>query len=725
MSEAERAGASRQDKSARLLAGRYRLGDVLGRGGMGTVWRAEDETLGRTVAVKELRFPGNIDEDEKRRLITRTLREAKAIARIRNNSAVTVFDVVEEDDRPWIVMELVEGKSLAEVIREDGVLEPKRAAEVGLAILDVLRSAHREGILHRDVKPSNVLIAEDGRVVLTDFGIAQVEGDPSITSTGMLVGAPSYISPERARGHKPGPAADLWSLGGLLYAAVEGSPPYDKGSAIATLTAVMTEQLEEPKNAGPLRDVIYGLLTKDPARRLDDAGARAMFNAVLHAPEPRHAEPADATKVVPLPALPDAAGGRGSSAGAEAGEKLRGAFRSVRKAAVAAGAATSAAAARAKSANGTSASGSVGAPEAQRSEARKGGAVRGTGAAASAAAPPAAPGSRGTTGSASGSASGPSSRSASGPVSGATQASASVPAARSGSGSGAGVGAGAGSGAVSGGNGGGAGRSSGWPVMTPPDLPPRSVPRAPLTDVVPKRTLVIIAVVVALAVLGTVLALVLGGGDDTEGGAKGGGASGAVTGGSASADTKEDVGSGTRTDEASSSQSAASSGSASGGTSAAGGAGSGVTASESGGATTTHKGSQGYTIELPTGWKYRTSDSAGDRFTGPDGQKLLVAWTTTPKDDPVADWKNQELGMRRTQYKKIRIDQVDYRGWNTADWEFTYTDGGTAYRTIDRGFVVNDSLGYALMYTAKSAAWGTDLRQTTWATLTATFTPKK
>lgn len=202
----------------RLLAGRYRLGAVLGRGGMGTVWRAVDETLGRTVAVKELRFPNSIDEDEKRRLITRTLREAKAIARIRNNGAVTVYDVVDEDDRPWIVMELIEGKSLADAVREDGTLTPRRAAEVGLAILDVLRSAHREGILHRDVKPSNVLIAEDGRVVLTDFGIAQVEGDPSITSTGMLVGAPSYISPERARGHKPGPAADMWSLGGLIYA---------------------------------------------------------------------------------------------------------------------------------------------------------------------------------------------------------------------------------------------------------------------------------------------------------------------------------------------------------------------------------------------------------------------------------------------------------------------------------------------------------------------------
>ncbi|MFI1503320.1 serine/threonine-protein kinase [Streptomyces sp. NPDC020597] len=736
MSEAERAGASRQDKSARLLAGRYRLGDVLGRGGMGTVWRAEDETLGRTVAVKELRFPGNIDEDEKRRLITRTLREAKAIARIRNNSAVTVFDVVEEDDRPWIVMELVEGKSLAEVIREDGVLEPKRAAEVGLAILDVLRSAHREGILHRDVKPSNVLIAEDGRVVLTDFGIAQVEGDPSITSTGMLVGAPSYISPERARGHKPGPAADLWSLGGLLYASVEGSPPYDKGSAIATLTAVMTEQLEEPKNAGPLRDVIYGLLTKDPARRLDDAGARAMLNAVLHAPEPRYAEPADATKVVPLPAPPDGPGDRGSSAGAEAGEKLRGALRSVRKVAVAAGAVTSAAAARAKSGNGSSGSGSGGAGEA----AKRSGASHHAGSASTAVSPTPPPPSAAapavqasgnpaqrsapasTSGTAAGTAagSGIASRAGSGAA-----ASPSVPAARSGSGAVAGDRSAPGGAAA--GNGQSGGRSSGWPVMTPPDLPPRSVPRAPLTDVVPKRTLVIIAVVVVLAVLGTVLALTLGGGgDDSAGGAKGG-ASTAAAGGSASGDSdaKEDTGDSTRKDPSGSKDPAQSggSGSAPSNTTAAGGAGAGAT--EGGAAVTTYKGAQGYTIGLPAGWKYQKSVAAGDRFTGPDGQKLLVAWTNTPKGSPVADWKSQERYMVRSQYKKLRIEQVNYRGWNTADWEFTYKEGGTAYRTVDRGFVVNDGLGYALMYTAKAAAWGTDLRATTWATLADTFMPKK
>ncbi|MBJ7002951.1 serine/threonine-protein kinase [Streptomyces griseofuscus] len=651
MSEAERAGTSRQEtrqgkSGRRLLAGRYRLGDVLGRGGMGTVWRAEDETLGRTVAVKELRFPTNIDEEEKRRLITRTLREAKAIARIRNNSAVTVFDVVDEDDRPWIVMELVEGKSLAEVIREDGVLEPRRAAEVGLAVLDVLRSAHREGILHRDVKPSNVLIADDGRVVLTDFGIAQVEGDPSITSTGMLVGAPSYISPERARGHKPGPAADLWSLGGLLYAAVEGVPPYDKGSAIATLTAVMTEQLDEPKNAGPLRDVIYGLLTKDPAERLDDAGARVLLDKVIHAREP---EPLDATRVVPLPAQPAEGGGKRSE---EAAEKLRGALRSVRKAAAgaAAGAATGAAAdaARPKSGGSASASGNA-----------------------------------------------------------------------SGKGPGAATPNPAGSPA---GNAGSAKPRSGWPVMPPPDLdlPPRPAPKASLTDVVPRRTLVVVAVVVALAVIGTVLAVALSGGDDKDD--KGAARTTAGASASAGAGRSKGPAAGTRTDGGSSAPTAA-------GTGTGTGTGKDVSAGASADAgsapaVSTRKGGQGYSLGLPKGWSYQSHGSAGDRYTGPDGQKLLVAWTGTPKDDPVADWKSQEHYMVRSQYHRIRIEEADYRGWNTADWEFTYVDGGTEYRTVDRGFVVNDHLGYALMYTAKAGDWDGDLRKDTWKTLTASFKPK-
>ncbi|GAA3814836.1 hypothetical protein GCM10022403_055550 [Streptomyces coacervatus] len=774
MSEAERAGTSRQetrqDNSERLLAGRYRLGGVLGRGGMGTVWRAEDETLGRTVAVKELRFPSNIDEDEKRRLITRTLREAKAIARIRNNSAVTVFDVVEEDDRPWIVMELVEGKSLAEVIREDGLLEPKRAAEVGLAILDVLRSAHREGILHRDVKPSNVLLeGETDRVVLTDFGIAQVEGDPSITSTGMLVGAPSYISPERARGHKPGPAADLWSLGGLLYAAVEGVPPYDKGSAIATLTAVMTEPMEEPKNAGPLKDVIYGLLTKDPAKRLDDAGARAMLNRVIHAPEPKQAEPeppADATRVVPLPVQPDAPKGKGSSGGSggkrgeEAAEKLRGALRSVRKAAGAA--AGSAAAARGRSASGTAGSDSGGTKSAG---AAGGGAA---GAAGSSAPPPpkappalktppaattpmpAVPSAPPAPRSASSPASAPSApakSSASSAASGSSESAGSSAASGGSAGSadsGSSSSAGSGSASASGSSGGAAsgsresgtqganaaagGRSSGWPVVPPPDLPPRPVPRAPLTDVVPKRTLVIIALVLVLAVIGTVLAITLGGDDGkSSNGTKNNGGKAAAS-ASASAHTKEDKGGGTSADGGDAQSASGSTGGSTpgNGPTASGGSSAGADGSSGGDAAveTTHKGSQGYSIGLPKGWKYQSASSAGDRFTGPDGQKLLVAWTSTPKGDPVADWKNQERYMTRSQYQKIRIEQVDYRGWNTADWEFTYVESGTKYRTIDRGFVVNDHLGYALMYTAKAANWDSDLRKDTWKTLAKTFEPK-
>ncbi|GAA2241442.1 hypothetical protein GCM10010145_04270 [Streptomyces ruber] len=649
MSEAERGGASRQDGKTRLLAGRYRLEGVLGRGGMGTVWRAEDETLGRTVAVKELRFPSNIDEDEKRRLITRTLREAKAIARIRNNGAVTVFDVVDEDDRPWIVMELVEGKSLAEVIRQDGTLEPKRAAEVGLAILDVLRDAHREGILHRDVKPSNVLISDDGRVVLTDFGIAQVEGDPSVTSTGMLVGAPSYISPERARGHKPGPAADLWSLGGLLYASVEGVPPYDKGSAIATLTAVMTEPVEEPVHAGPLRKVIHGLLAKDPAQRLDDAGARALLTEVINEPGPEAAEPADATKVVAMPPVPEPGAGRerpGTS-----GAKGRGAS--------------------------------------------KDGEAAGT-----AAVPPS------------------SSRSSSVP-----------------SGSKAVAGAAAGGAA--------AGRtSSGWPEVPPPDLPSRPAPRAPITDVVPRRTLIVVAVVVVLAVVGTVLALTLGGGDESGQGGRSGDTKSSASatepgsgGGSEGSDARTD---GESTATASESEGSEGSGSGAGsdestsddsgddgngdGEDADSGTGSGSGSDDI--AVRTYESSQGFSIGLPEGWEYRSTDAAGARFTGPDGQRLLVGWTSTPKDDPVADWKNQERSMVRSQYQRVRIEAVDYRGWDTADWEFTYVASGTKYRVIDRGFVVNSNLGHALMYTAKDAEWDSDLREDTWRTFTETFRPK-
>ncbi|MFD5544844.1 serine/threonine protein kinase, partial [Streptomyces sp. NPDC127079] len=270
------------------------------------------------------------------------------------------------------------------------------------------------------------------------------------------------------------------------------------------------------------------------------------------------------------------------------------------------------------------------------------------------------------------------------------------------------------------------------------DLPPRPVPRAPLTDVVPKRTLVIIALVVVLAVLGTVLALTLGGDDgDTRGSGKSGGSKAVASSGASARTgsgaksgsgpaTKEDTGGGTRTDGDTSAPASAGSVSGPDATSDDGSATSNSSGSGDGGAPVVKKytGGQGYSIGLPKGWKFQTGSSAGDRFTGPDGQKLLIAWTSTPKDDPVADWRNQERYMVRSEYQKIRIAAVSYRGWNAADWEFTYVENGTKYRTVDRGFVVSSTQGYALMYTAKADDWSSELRGATWKTLAASFEPK-
>ncbi|MFB7836855.1 serine/threonine-protein kinase [Streptomyces sp. NPDC056056] len=643
----------------RLLAGRYRLGGVLGRGGMGTVWRAVDETLGRTVAVKELRFPTSIDDDEKRRLITRTLREAKAIARIRNNGAVTVYDVVDEDDRPWIVMELIEGKSLADAVREDGTLTPRRAAEVGLAILDVLRSAHREGILHRDVKPSNVLIAEDGRVVLTDFGIAQVEGDPSITSTGMLVGAPSYISPERARGHKPGPAADMWSLGGLIYAAVEGSPPYDKGSAIATLTAVMTEPVDPPKNAGPeLEKVIYGLLAKDPAQRLDDARARVLLLAVLDAPEPAPPVSPEVTRVVPLPPRPDQppvapAADRGTAPEAPA-DRMRGALKSVRNAAAA---------------------------------------VK---------AEPKAP-------------SNPAARTAAGGASAARP-------------------------------------NGGRPAQN----------RASLTDVVPRRTLVIIAAVAVLALLGTILAVSLRGGGDGGDQGKDTGGTTASAGASAGGDGSDGSGAsgGSGGDKGQSPGGAGQQGGAqpgdtgsNGSTGADGATGStgstdGSGGSDGNGTTPTGTPDGGTAARLPEGYTLVTNDrfhfsmampatfkvrsipgySGGGIFSESGGfPRIQVDFNSTPKDNAAAAWELGKIGVAATSknYKHFGIRTVSYKGYPTvADWEFERTQQGMRVHVLNRGFKVDATHGYSIMVSCKAEEWNGAECKTLRETAFATFSPK-
>ncbi|GGV25696.1 serine/threonine-protein kinase [Streptomyces spectabilis] len=252
---------------ARVIAERYRLLSPLGEGGMGTVWRARDDVLGREVAVKEVRAPAGLPASEVERLYARLEREAWAAARIPHRNVVTVYDVAREEGRPWIVMELVRGLALSDVLEAEGPMTPQRAARIGAEVLGALRAAHGAGVLHRDVKPGNVLLGNDGRVVLTDFGIAMVEGSSALTMTGEVVGSPEFLAPERALGQRPGPESDLWSLGVLLYAAVEGVSPFRQDTPLSTLRAVVDEELPPPHGAGPLAPVIEGLLRKDPAER--------------------------------------------------------------------------------------------------------------------------------------------------------------------------------------------------------------------------------------------------------------------------------------------------------------------------------------------------------------------------------------------------------------------------------------------------------------------------
>ncbi|MGW8889848.1 serine/threonine-protein kinase [Streptomyces sp. NPDC055749] len=286
-----------------VLAGRYRLGEVLGRGGMGKVWRAHDEVLHRTVAVKELTAGLYVAEADRAVLHARTQKEARAAARITHPGVVTVHDVIEHDDRPWIVMQYVDGPSLADAAKESGEIEPREAARIGLHVLSALRAAHSAGVLHRDVKPGNVLLARDGRVLLTDFGIAAIEGDSTITRTGELVGSIDYLAPERVRGGDPGPASDLWSLGATLYTAVEGRSPFRRTSPISTMQAVVIEEPPAPRRAGVLGPVIIALLRKEPGDRPTAAEAERMLLDAMEGREPRAAQAYVPTQLVPDEAL--------------------------------------------------------------------------------------------------------------------------------------------------------------------------------------------------------------------------------------------------------------------------------------------------------------------------------------------------------------------------------------------------------------------------------------
>ncbi|MFH8464260.1 serine/threonine-protein kinase [Streptomyces sp. NPDC017991] len=271
----------RPEDNARVIAGRYRLEARIGRGGMGVVWRATDQLLARQVAVKELAVDSSLSAAESRLQRERTLREARAIAQLRHPHIIVVHDVVEQDERPYIVMDLLEGGSLAERISRSGPVGPVEAARMGIDLLSALSKAHDAGVLHRDLKPANVLLNLDGIVVLTDFGVAQVAGSTTLTESGSFVGSPEYTAPERMSGVRTGPESDLWSLGALLCTALSGESPFRRDSLGGTLHAVVVDDILPPAAAGPLLPVVRGLLERDPERRLDAVEAERLLRVFL------------------------------------------------------------------------------------------------------------------------------------------------------------------------------------------------------------------------------------------------------------------------------------------------------------------------------------------------------------------------------------------------------------------------------------------------------------
>jgi tRNA A-37 threonylcarbamoyl transferase component Bud32 len=288
---------SQKEVGGRLVSGRYSLEVPLGSGGMGTVWAAEDTLLKRRVAVKQVKLPPSIPVAERDAIKARATREARAAAQLSHPSVVTIFDVL-EDDGTYIVMELVEAPTLAETVRTNGPLGYREAARIGLELLDALVAAHSKGIIHRDVKPGNVMCPPNGQTKLADFGIASLKGDPKITTTGMIMGSPSFMAPEQATSGATGPATDLWSLGATLYFATEGVAPFDRGQPIPTLAAVVHDDAPTPQGAGALGPVIAALMSKEPEERPDPATLRRMLTDVI---EDRHADLDTQAHLIPAP----------------------------------------------------------------------------------------------------------------------------------------------------------------------------------------------------------------------------------------------------------------------------------------------------------------------------------------------------------------------------------------------------------------------------------------
>ncbi|MEU1685657.1 protein kinase [Micromonospora sp. NPDC005707] len=655
------------DALPQLVADRYRLISPLGQGGMGRVWKARDEVLHRDVAIKELVPPPSLTPEERREMRERSLREARAIARLNNVNVVRIFDVLRTDGDPWIVMEYVPSKSLQDTIAEDGPVTSAKAVEIGLGVLGALKAAHKAGIMHRDVKPGNVLLGNDGRVVLTDFGLATIPGDPNVTRTGMVLGSPAYIAPERAKDGTAGPEADLWSLGATLYAAVEGKSPYARPSAIATLAALATEPLPPPKNAGPLKPVLQGLLRKDPEERITAeiaermlrkaVGRRAKGISLLDGvrrpgpngprgprpplvPAPRPADGQAERPVSPAPRNPDG----GTSAAAVAG--------------------AAAAAATAKVPAGSDA-----APTAK-------------------VAPPVAE---------------PTTRLDAAPAVDETRVDGPDPALDE-------------------------TRLDGEPVVEPP-APPKNptsvlvepVSPAPSTGraaVIPgtkpersRRNLLIGALVLVLLVGLAVAVPLLNSGDD---GGKGGQ--------KAAATSAAPVPPAPGTSGAPSSAAP---------TSASPSPTPSVTPSASAGTLPAgwhyYKGPNGFQVPIPDGWQARVrSDNVVLYETGGARRVLFIQWTSTPKKDAYADWQAQESSRRNyvDNYKLVGITRCDGYYRTCADWDWLETrNGGTRFHVRNRGVATASNRGFALRWEVPADAWQANLPN--WEIITRGFKPDR
>ncbi|MBY8871465.1 protein kinase [Micromonospora sp. PLK6-60] len=650
-----------------LVADRYRLISPLGQGGMGRVWKARDEVLHRDVAIKELVPPPSLTDDERREMRERSLREARAIARLNHINVVRIFDVLRTDGDPWIVMEYVASKSLQDTLAEDGPVSPARAVEIGLGVLGALKAAHKAGVMHRDIKPGNVLLGNDGRVVLTDFGLATIPGDPNVTRTGMVLGSPAYIAPERAKDGTAGPEADLWSLGATLYAAVEGKSPYARPSAIATLAALATEPMPPPKNAGPLKPVLNGLLRKDPTERITAevaerllrraGGKRAKSISLLDGvrrpgpngpreprsrvvPAPRPAETSSDEQITPPPTPRS----RPNAAAAAAG-------------AVAAGSAASA---------GEDATAKVPAPVDAEPTAK----VE-TPAPASTDADP--------------------------------TARVDPPPAKE--------------------------RRA--PVNPTSVMPAQADPAAGRATVVPgtkpdhKRRNLLIGALVAVLLIGlVVLVPLLNSGDGKKetpqtGATGGGSAAPGGPGGSSVAPSGETSSAAPApapptTDPTSAAPSATPSAQPSSPNAPALPAG-----------WTLKTDGPGYAVPLPPGWSGGRTGSDTAVYRGPNGVgKLLVQWTPDPKDDAVADWRRIEPYRKDKvkNYQLIGIERCTYYR-TCADWDWYQTDNGTRIHVRNRGFVTASDRGYALRWEIPEAQW--DAKLADWAQIVRHFKPDR